>query len=276
MNDQVAQAKISPLARPDPWSLVAPGYNATTRQFLAEFSEAGLARLRYGPDTNAIDIACGPGTTALLLAPQVKRVTCVDFSAAMLDELRRNAANAGATNIDVKQADGQKLPFADAAFDIGVSMFGLMFFPDRAKGFAELRRVLRPGGQALVSSWASAGRSPLMQAVITALADDDEPATPPLPSGLEVPEIFEREMTDAGFRGVRVLPVTRAVDVVNIEDFWRDTVRGTAPLAMFKQSVDAGEWAAIEKRAVARLRASVGPTPTALASTAWLATGHKE
>ena len=154
-----------PLASPDPWNLVAEGYEQTTRKFLEGFSRSGLAMLRYGGETRAIDVACGPGTTTLLLAPAVRQVTSVDFSAAMLGQLRRNIAAAKTANVEIVEADGQALPFADNSFDLGVSMFGLMFFPDRRKGFAELCRVLGPGGQALVSSWAPAEQSPLMRTV---------------------------------------------------------------------------------------------------------------
>lgn len=276
MNDSTARTETSPLATPGPWSLVAEGYSATTRQFLAEFSEAGLSRLSYGGDSTVIDVACGPGTTAIPLAAEVARITCVDFSTAMLDELRLAAANAGVANIDAVEADGQALPFADATFDLGVSMFGLMFFPDRQKGFAELHRVLKPGGQVLVSSWAPASRSPLMQAVMAALREEETPQGPePVPSGLEVPENFEQEMRRAGFADVGVFPVTRAVDVATPEEFWRDTVRGTAPVAMLKRSMGEKDWSRLEERAVARLAAFLGRTPTALTSTAWLALGRK-
>ena len=67
--------------------------------------------LRYDSETRAIDIACGPGTTTLLLAPAVRHVTAVDFSTAMLDELRRNVAAAKAANVEIVEADGQALPF---------------------------------------------------------------------------------------------------------------------------------------------------------------------
>jgi SAM-dependent methyltransferase len=276
MNDNQSETRRSPLATPDPWSLVAAGYSRTTRRYLAEFSKAGLSQLTYGPATHVVDIACGPGTTAIPLAPDVAQITCVDFSEAMLEELRLAADAAGIANIERCKADGQALPFDDASFDIGISMFGLMFFPDRQKGFSELFRVLRPRGQALVSSWAPASQSPLMQMIMAALRDDDETPDPaPDPSGLEVPENFGREMKRAGFADVEVFPVTRAVDVTSPEEFWDGTVRGTAPVAMLKRSMNEAEWARLERRAIARITATLDSTPTALTSTAWLAIATK-
>ena len=175
---EATNPKPSPLASPEPWNLVVEGYEEIGRKYLEQYSRSALAMLRYGPETKVIDVACGPGTTALLLAPAVRHVTCLDFSAAMLAQLRRNMAAIDATNVEVVEGDGQALPFEDSSFDIGVSMFGLMFFPDRAKGFSELYRVLVPGGQVLVSSWAPSDQSSMMRTVFAALQPDDAPPQP--------------------------------------------------------------------------------------------------
>ena len=178
MSAKPEATKPNPLAFPEPWNLVVEGYQEITRKYLEQYSRSALAMLRYGPETKVIDVACGPGTTTLLLAPAARHVTCLDFSAAMLAQLSRNMAAIDATNVEIVEGDGQALPFEDSSFDIGVSMFGLMFFPDRAKGFAELHRVLVPGGQVLVSSWAPSDQSPMMRTVFAALQPDDAPAQP--------------------------------------------------------------------------------------------------
>ena len=123
-----------PLSVAEPWTLVAEGYQETTRTYLEAFSAAALKLVGFDESTEVVDVACGPGTTALLLAPEVRRIACVDFSEGMLARLRLNIAAAGLSNIEVHQADGQALPFPDESFDLAVSMFGLMFFPDRDKG----------------------------------------------------------------------------------------------------------------------------------------------
>ena len=272
----ITEKPAGPLASPGPWDLVATDYDQVTRKFLEAFSRSGLAMLRYDSTTRAIDIACGPGTTTLLLAPAIRHVTSVDFSTAMLDELRSNVAAANATNVEISSADGQALPFADASFDLGISMFGLMFFPDRRRGFAELHRVLAAGGQALVSSWAPASQSPLIRTVFAALQPDDTPPQAPgRPSGLEDKAIFEAEMREAGFLDVRIEAVTHGVAVESVEQFWHDTVRGTAPIALMKQHAGEEEWSAIEHRALDRLRDALPQLPTTLTSAAYLAVGRK-
>jgi ubiquinone/menaquinone biosynthesis C-methylase UbiE len=277
MSDRPETAKQSPLASPEPWNLVAEGYEELTRKILEQYSRSGLAMLNYGPETRAVDIACGPGTASLVLAPSIRHVTCVDFSEAMLDQLRRNMAAIGATNLEIVHGDGQALPFADDSFDLGVSMFGLMFFPDRGKGFAELHRVLAPGGQALVSSWAPAAQSPLMRVVFAALRPDDaSEASAARLSGLEDRDLFEREMRDAGFVDVRIEPVTHSETVHDVDRFWGDLVRAMAPITLMKHQVSEADWAVIEKRALERLRAALPQLPTELSSTAYLAIGRKD
>jgi ubiquinone/menaquinone biosynthesis C-methylase UbiE len=273
-NSQPAQP--GPLAAPEPWNLVADGYEQITRKFLAQYSRSGLAMLRYGPETRAVDVACGPGTTTLLLAPSVKHVACLDFSAAMLDKLDRNVAAAGITNVEIVHGDGQALPFGDNSFDVGVSMFGLMFFPDRAKGFSELCRVLIPGGQVLVSSWAPADQSPLMRTVIAALQADDAPPQPVSRlSGLEDRDLFESEMRAGGFTDIRIEPVTHGMAVENVDQFWDETVRAMAPVTLLKRNSSAEEWRLIETQALGRLRAALADLPRELTSTAYLAVARK-
>lgn len=262
-----------PLASPEPWTFVADGYEESTRPFLEAFSRSGVERLHLGPESDAVDIACGPGTTALLLAPKVRRVACVDFSEGMLQQLRRNIDRAGLSNIEPRQADGQALPYGDASFDVGVSMFGLMFFPDRAKGFAELLRVLRPEGQAVVSSWAPIDRSPLLRLVFEALGGPlaERPAKP----GLEDPVVFEREMKEAGFVDVRVEPVSHAMTVNDVESFWHGMVRGVVPIALLKRKSKPDEWARLEAAAITHMTGVLPRLPAMLPSTAYLAFGRK-
>ena len=135
---------------------MAEGYQETTRSYLEAFSATGLKLVGFDESTEVVDVACGPGTTALQLAPKVRRIACVDFSEGMLARLRLNIAAAGLSNIEVHQADGQALPFPDESFDLAVSMFGLMFFPDRARDFPNCAACC---GRA-VRRWSRAGRRP--------------------------------------------------------------------------------------------------------------------
>jgi SAM-dependent methyltransferase len=71
-----------------------------------------------------------------------------------------------------------QLPFPDASFDAIVCQFGVMFFPDRAKAFAEARRVLKPGGSYLFNAWDHIADNDFPDTITTALASAF-PADPP-------------------------------------------------------------------------------------------------
>lgn len=273
-DDLAPISNVGPLASAEPWTFVADGYEESTRPFLEAFSRSAVERLHLGPQSDVIDIACGPGTTALLLAPKVRRVACVDFSEGMLRRLRRNIDRADLSNIEPCQADGQALPYGDASFDVGVSMFGLMFFPDRTRGFAELHRVLRPGGEAAVSSWAPIDQSPLLRLVVEALGERQAKSPPPA-SGLEDPIVFEREMKEAGFVDIRVEPVGHPMTVTDIDSFWHNMVRGVVPIALLKRKSSTEEWARMEAAAVRHIADALPGLPAMLSSVAYLAVGRK-
>lgn len=96
-----------------------------------------------------LDLGCGTGRHTLWLAAQGADVTAVDFSDGMLAEARRKP---GADAVRFVAHDlHERLPFADAAFDRVVSGLVLEHLHDLDGFFREARRVLRPGGVAVVS-----------------------------------------------------------------------------------------------------------------------------
>lgn len=268
---------MNPLSSPDPWSLVAEGYQEHTRLYLELFSRTGLEKVHFDQTTEVVDVACGPGTTALLLAPRVKRIACVDFSEGMMAQLERNVTEAGLTNIEPCVADGQLLPYPEGSFDLGISMFGILFFPDRPKGFRELFRVLRPGGQVLVSSWAPVALSPAIQLLFGALRAADPSFSDPKsdPTSLENPEVFERELRQAGFRDVTVEAVEHVMEVHSADDFWQEMVRGSAPMKLLRRKLGEAEWTRQEEVARAHLQKTLTEFPARIGSTAYLGVGTR-
>lgn len=266
----------SPLSESAPWDHVAPRYNDTSRHFLRLFVECGLQQLDLRPQMRALDIACGPGTAALLLAPQVHEVVAADFSPQMLEFLRQNLQAEQVGNVAVLHADGQDLPLWNGEFDVAVSFFGLMFFPDRQRGFAELHRVLAPGGQAVVSSWAPLAQSSALVALFAAMANADPSRTlpPPDPTSLENPEVLAAELVAAGFVDVRVEPCRQMLEVTDVAEFWRGMVDGNAMLQWVKGRTDPALWLEREQLALAWLRQNLA-VPAQVDSLAWLGFGRK-
>ena len=98
--------------------------------------------------TDVLETAAGTGALTRALAarlPASTRLTVTDLNQPMLD--RAASSLPGDRRIGWQQADALDLPFADASFDAVACQFGVMFFPDKIRGYTEARRVLKPGGE---------------------------------------------------------------------------------------------------------------------------------
>ncbi|MBW8755954.1 MAG: methyltransferase domain-containing protein [Sphingomonadales bacterium] len=103
------------------------------------------------PDDVLLDIACGPGSLTLELAPHVTHATGFDITPAMLEQARAAQAQKGLTNVDWVQGNAEQLPFPDGAFSLVTCSAAFHHFEQPAAILAEMRRVCRPGGRIVVS-----------------------------------------------------------------------------------------------------------------------------
>src|SRR5262249_57690307 len=93
------------------------------------------------------------------------------------EAVAKGAASAGVANVETALMDAGALTFADATFDAAYCIFGFMFFPNRARAFGELLRVLKPGARAVIATWAPIDKRPMMKVAFDAMAE----ALPHLP-----------------------------------------------------------------------------------------------
>jgi SAM-dependent methyltransferase len=113
-----------------------------------------LAGLR--PAERVVDLATGTGNAALLAARMGAVVTGLDAAPRLIEVARERAATAGVeASFVVGNVDA--LPFEDGSFHVALSVFGLIFAADPSRAFAEMIRVMRAGGRALLSVWVPAG-----------------------------------------------------------------------------------------------------------------------
>jgi len=173
--------------------------------------------------------------------------------------------------------DGQALPYESATYAAGFSMFGLMFFPDRAKGFAELRRVLAPGARAVVSSWQPMEGLPVMAAMMAALrpafaemmkGQAPPPSTPPL-----VTEDACRTEMSAAFADVQVHSVTHSQHAPNADELFDSMMRTMAPVVALRRALGEERWAVHEGPARRAVREVAGDGPVEVKLHAWLTVG---
>ncbi len=100
---------------------------------------------------SVLDLGCGGGLDTLIAARRTGptgRVVGVDFSDAMLGRARQAVIETGAGNIELRRADAEALPLADASIDVALVNGIFNLNPARAAIFGELARVVRPGGTA--------------------------------------------------------------------------------------------------------------------------------
>jgi SAM-dependent methyltransferase len=112
----------------------------------------GKVRKALGEDApkryeRALEIGAGTGyfTLNMLRAGLIEQATCSDISPGMLSTLQANAKRLG-LKVKTKSADAERLPFADASFDLVFGHAVLHHIPDLERAFAEFARVLAPGG----------------------------------------------------------------------------------------------------------------------------------
>ena len=160
-------------------------------------------RLKARPVSRVLEVACGTGVVTRLLADELAddiEIVATDFNQPMLDY----ADSVGATrDVEWKKADAMNLPFGDASFDAVVCQFGVMFFSDRPKAFAEARRVLRPGGILIFNTWDKIDENEFADVVTTSL-ESIFPDDPPrfmarTPHGYHDLAMIQRDIAAAGF-----------------------------------------------------------------------------
>ena len=105
---------------------------------------------RLSPGERVLDLGSGAGTDSLVAAQMVGEqghVTGIDMTPAMLAKARTAAAELGIENVEFVESEAERLPFADSSFDVVISNGVIDLIPDKDAVFAELHRVLVPGGR---------------------------------------------------------------------------------------------------------------------------------
>ncbi len=118
----------------------------------AEFVE----RLNLKPGMRVLDVACGSGNQSIPAARTGAEVTGVDIAPNLIEQARE-WAEVEDLKIRFDEGDAENLPYADAEFDVVMTMFGAMFAPRPELVSAELLRVCRPGGVIAMGNWTPGG-----------------------------------------------------------------------------------------------------------------------
>lgn len=191
-------------------------WNRHHQQFESMIAPAGdavLAAADFKPGELVLDVGCGAGATSLMIAARVApagRVTGLDIAPVLIDTARRRAAEAGLVNVEFVLGDATVAELAPQGFDCIFSRFGVMFFADPYRAFANLRRSLKPGGRLTFICWGPPKENP-WAAALTEIARhfvDVPPAEPraPGPFAFADKDYIHDILDRAGFTGVECTP----------------------------------------------------------------------
>jgi SAM-dependent methyltransferase len=199
-------------------------------RWLGEATDRMLDATGVTTDGHVLDVAAGAGGQTIAAARRVGtggRVLATDISPTILTYAAKAAAEAGLTNVETLEADGEALQGIGAGFDAVISRVGLIYFPDQHRALTAMRGVLRDGGRVGAIVYSTAERNQFFSLPVSIIRNRAQLAGPqpgqPGPFSLGDPDVLEAKLSAAGFRDVTVetlpapLHLPSAADCVQFE-----------------------------------------------------------
>lgn len=171
------------------------------------WAEHIASRIKVWAPGTILETAAGTGIVTEKLAKGVPSATIIatDLNPAMLAIA---ATRSVLKHVTFQPADAQMLPFDDARFDAVICQFGVMFFPDRIAAAREARRVLKPDGVYLFSTWNGLDANPvseLLSETVAALFPDSPPSFyARVPFGYHDTQRITADLSAAGFSAISI------------------------------------------------------------------------
>ncbi|MGX7703581.1 class I SAM-dependent methyltransferase [Methylobacterium sp. Gmos1] len=215
---------------------------------IPDFYERGMAPVMFAPAAavtvariaelapqRVLEIAAGTGQVTRLLAPRLPSgtaITATDLAPAMLALAGEHLP----ADVDLRPADAQALPFAEAAFDLVLCQFGVMFFRDRAGAMREAARVLRPGGRFVFTTWDTRDANPYAKVAAELVVETiGESGVFGLAYGLTSLDAVRTLVQTAGFTSFRAEVIRLDAPVPDVGLFAAGLLRGNPTAALLHE-----------------------------------------
>jgi ubiquinone/menaquinone biosynthesis C-methylase UbiE len=180
-------------------------------------------RVGARPVSRVLETAAGTGIVSRQLRdamPVNAHLTATDLNPPMVEVARTKFQSS--EKVDLRSADAMALPFPDGVFDAVVCQFGVMFFPDKAKSYREVYRVLAPGGRHLFSVWDSQRYNPFGR-IAHEVAGGFFPSNPPpfysVPFSYNQIDPIKESLIDEGFGDLQIAVVKLEKKIPDVEAF---------------------------------------------------------
>jgi SAM-dependent methyltransferase len=200
-----------------------------------------------------LELAAGVGDTgfeAARIVGERGRLVTSDFSPSMLDAARRRGSELGVANVEYRLIDAERIDLADDSVDGVLCRFGYMLLADPEAGFAETRRVLRPGGRVALAVWGAPEQNPFFGIAGASLVQRGHlppPEPPPAPGvfSMASPERLEGLLASAGFENVRTEEVGGRFVVADVDGYLSLISDTAGPVGLALQALGASDRAAV-------------------------------
>ncbi len=229
------------------WNKFSPGWNKWDNMIMNWMKPVADKLVASGAPPKGgmvLDVATGTGEPGLSIAAKYPDCTVIgmDISEDMLKVAVRKAEEMGVKNYSTKSGNESALPFPENTFDVIVSRFGVIFFPELEAGLKNLVKVLKPGGKISVAVWGPKEKNPWATVSAQAVMQELQ-LTPPPP---EAPGIFRCEkvglvpgiLKSLGLKNVEEVEVTGINPFASAEEYWSIMVDIAAPIAMALKDKD--------------------------------------
>jgi SAM-dependent methyltransferase len=169
------------------------GDYARIAEIIQPHADEFIERLPLKAGTRVLDAACGTGNLSLPAAKRGAIVTGQDLAPNLI-QIARQRARAAKLNVQFDTGDAEDLPYADGAFEVVMSMYGIMFAPRPEPIAAQLLRVCAPGGLIALANWTPSGFIGQMLKTVSAHVPPPPGMTPPPLWGME--EVVHERLKD--------------------------------------------------------------------------------
>jgi ubiquinone/menaquinone biosynthesis C-methylase UbiE len=209
------------------FNLVAEGYDRPALRFFPLAGEHMANQLKLKPGERVLDIATGTGAFAIAAGQRVRpggRVQAIDLSTGMLAVAEAKVQRLGLDNIDFHNMDAGNLEFRSDHFDAIGCSFGLFFLEDMAASLSAWKRLLKPGGRLMFTSFSPSAFQPMTDLFFDDLQGTGVEVPPPgargAPARLPSVETCLSLLTDAGYNNVVCHTKQLGYRLTATQDWW--------------------------------------------------------